>query len=115
VEGGGSKDLITVSPERNVRVQHDEGVFLNFGSRARAEEFLQKRGAGARIVAFEVDEQWIQSLRSAAMPEQGTTGIRGPKLVDVRFAADQIYIPPDLVPELQDFIIPGSGHVVKTK
>ncbi|MBN1657602.1 MAG: DUF4157 domain-containing protein, partial [Anaerolineae bacterium] len=115
VEGGGSKELVNIAPSGQVKINPEKGAFLNFGSRARAEEFLQKRGPGARIVAFEVDEQWVRSLRSAAMPEEGTGNISGPKLVDVRFAEDQLYIPPDLVPELQDFVIPGSGQVVQVK
>ena len=114
VEGGGSKELVAIT-DGQVSLGSEKGAFLNFGSRARAEEFLQKRGSGSRIVAFEIDEQWVQSLRSAAIPEQGNKNISGPKLVDVRFADDQIYVPPELLPELQHFIVPGSGRVIKSK
>jgi hypothetical protein len=115
VEGGGSRELITVSPGGDVSVMSGSTIHLNFGSEERALEFLQKREVGAKIIAFEVDEQWIQSLRSAAVPEHGTRVIGGqqPRLVDVTYAHDQLEIPPSLIGELQDFIVPGSGRILQ--
>jgi hypothetical protein len=76
----------------------------------------QNRDSGAQLVAFEVDESWIRSLRTAAIPEHGTGGITGqPRLVDVRFAGDQMEISPNLIDALQQFIIPGSGRVLEVK
>ena len=117
VEGGGSRTLIEVQPNGNVMVTRGTTIYLNFGSAERALEFLQQnRGSGARLVAFEVDESWIRSLRTAAIPEHGTGGITGqPRLVDVRFAGDQMEIPPNLIDELQQFIIPSSGRVLEVQ
>lgn len=89
---------------------------LNFGSYERAVEFAQKESkAGSRIVAFEVDEAWSQAARSAAIPEHGTGALGGslPRLVDVRFAEDQMEIPASLLDEFEKFIVPGSGRVIE--
>ena len=115
VEGSGSRTLLNVDPSGAITTTPGT-AYLNFGSLERALEFLAKRGAGARIVAFEVEESWVQSLRSAAVPEGGTKFLQGqPRLVDVRFAEDQMEIPAALLPEMEKFIVPGSAKVVIVK
>jgi len=115
VEGGGSRRLISIGPGNNLTVARGAGIDLNFGSYERAVEFLTRhRGPGARIVAFEVDEAWVRSLRSVAIPEKGTGALAGQtRLVDVRFADDQLQLPARLIDELERFIIPGSGRVLE--
>lgn len=116
VESGGSRELITIEEATgNVTVARGETIYLNFGSIDRAVEFIRtNRPRNARLVFFEVDEHWAQSVRSGAIPEQGTSGVRGTqRSVDVRAAEDQLEIPGGLVDELQQFIIPGSGRVVR--
>jgi hypothetical protein len=116
VEGSGSRTLLNVGPGGAITTSPGT-TYLNFGSLERALEFLAKRGAGARIVAFEVEESWVQSVRSAAIPEKGTSFMSGqtPKLVDVRFAEDQFEIPANLLPEMEKFIVPGSAKVILTQ
>jgi hypothetical protein len=114
VDGGGSRSLISIDAANNVTIERGHTIHLDFGSVERAREFLQKRGSGSRIVAFEVSEEWVRSLRSAALPERDTGLLHGQaRLVDVRYAEDQMEIPAHLVEELQQFIIPGSGRVVE--
>lgn len=112
-EGGAGRQLVQVGEGGSVTLTRGTTIYLNFGSYERAVEFL-KKGRG-RIVAFEVDEAWVQSARSAAIPEHGTGTLRGrqPRLVDIRFAEDQMEIPSSLIDELQQFIIPGSGRMVE--
>lgn len=113
VEGGGSRELVSIDPATSGVTLGRSTGYYNFGSLERAHEFLAKRGPGARIVAFEVDDAWVRSLRSATIPEGGTGPLQGqPRLVDVRFAHDQFEIPPRLVPEMEQFILPGSGTVI---
>ncbi|MEN1783514.1 MAG: DUF4157 domain-containing protein [Bacteroidota bacterium] len=114
VEGGGSRDLVQIGPNGEIRLTQGSTIHLNFGSYERALEFLAMRGPGSRIIAFEVDESWVQSARSSAIPEHRTKALRGrqPRLVDVTYADDQLEIPSSMVGELQDFIIPNSGRVV---
>lgn len=117
VEGGGSRTLVDIDANGNVTVARGKTIHLNFGSEERAKEFLLKRESGARIVAFEVDEEWFRSLRSAAIPEHKTKAFKGkqPRLVDITKAEDQLEIPGKLTPELQDFIIPRTGRVLEIK
>ena len=114
VEAGGSRELIRVGTDGGVTISRTT-IDLNFGSAERAVEFLQDhRGSGARIVIFEVDDEWVRALRSAAIPEHGTGSLgRQPRLVDVRFAEDQMQIPGTLVPELENFVVPRSGRVLE--
>ncbi|GAB2693046.1 hypothetical protein [Thalassiella azotivora] len=116
VDGGGSRALLTVDGAGNVSVAHGRTIDLNFGSPERAYEFLSKPtkgGEGARLVRFEVSEEWVRSLRSGAVPEgAGRLGRTHPQLVDVKYADDQIKVPGSLTHELEDFIIPGSGREV---
>jgi hypothetical protein len=112
-EGGAGRQLVQLGEGGSVTLTRGTTIYLNFGSYERAVEFL-KKGRG-RIVAFEVDEAWVQSARSAAIPEHGTGVLRGrqPRLVDIRFAEDQMEIPSNLIDELQQFIVPGSGRMVE--
>jgi hypothetical protein len=112
VEGGAGRRLVDVAANGDVTLTRGQTIFLNFGSPERAAEFATK--GRARIVAFEVSEDWVRSARSAAIPEFRTGALQGrqPRLVDVRFADDQLEIPGSLVDELQQFVIPGSGRAV---
>ncbi|MFL6656758.1 MAG: HYD1 signature containing ADP-ribosyltransferase family protein [Massilia sp.] len=112
VESERSRSLVSVDAAGNVTVAGGASVHVNFGSFERAVEFVLDSARGnARIFAFEVDEAWVRSARSAAIPEHETAALGGrqPRLVDVRFADDQMEIPPGLIGELNRFIIPGSG------
>ena len=115
VEGGGGMPRLNVDPAGNVTTGSGT-LNVNFGSLERALEFFAKRGSGARIIAFEVDEAWVQSVRSAAIPEHTTAGMgKEVRLVDIRFAEDQMQIPEKLLPEMEKFIVPGSGKILIRK
>jgi hypothetical protein len=116
VESERSRQLITVGLDGSVRIAQGVTHHLNFGSWDRALEFVRRSARGrTRVVIFEVDEEWVRSLRTAAIPEYRTRvlGGRQPRLVDVRFADDQMEIPPSLTGELQQFVVPGSGQVLE--
>ncbi|WP_229883150.1 hypothetical protein, partial [Pseudorhodoferax aquiterrae] len=113
VESERSRSLVHVDANGNVTIEGGASAHLNFGSFERAVEFVMQNSEGrARIIAFEVDEGWVRALRSAAIPEHGTADLHGqPRLVDVRFADDQMEIPAGLIGELGRAIVPGSGRV----
>ena len=113
VESERSRSLVHVDGQGNVTVEGGASVHLNFGSFERAVEFVLNNSKGkARIIRFEVDENWACAARSAAIPEVNTATLEGQiRLVDVRFADDQLEIPPSLINELNRFIVPGSGVV----
>ncbi|WP_431287229.1 hypothetical protein [Roseateles chitinivorans] len=113
VESERGRSLVHVDAAGNVTIDGGASAHLNFGSFERAVEFVMQNSQGnARIIAFEVDEGWVRSVRSAAIPEFGTVDLHGqPRLVDVRFADDQLEIPSGLIGELNRFVKPGSGVV----
>jgi hypothetical protein len=114
VESERSRSLVHVDADGNVRVEGGAAAHLNFGSFERALEFVMQNSRGnARIIRFEVDEDWVRAARSAAIPEYETAPLAGrqPRLVDVRFAEGQLEIPASLINELNRFIVPGSGVV----
>jgi hypothetical protein len=129
VEGGTdaavrSHESLRVDASGNVTVlRAGRALNLNFGVFERASEFLIAHRRGARLVVFEVEEGWFQSLRSTATPERGQPAVPGgpaigdvggvPRTVDVRLGQDQLQIPDSLQAELQEFIVPGSGRVVE--
>lgn len=128
VEGGASPharshELINIS-EGHVQLAN-ETLNVNFGVFERAIEFLIEHRPGARLKVFEIEEAWFESLRSSAIPERGVRvdpslpklkDVQGaPRNVDVRFGEDQLQIPPELIKELKQFIVPNSGRVVEFK
>lgn len=137
-----SHSFVRIDPDTGaVRIATGgKALNLNFGVFERAVEFLLDKRPGARLKVFEVEERWFQSLRGASTPEQGeaakllvedaTTGVKTPlhapgqaptisdvtglpRIVDTRFGTDQLQIPSELVHELQEFVIPGSGRVLE--
>lgn len=129
VESERSRSLVHVDSSGNVRIEGGAMAHLNFGSFERAMEFVANSSRGqARIIQFEIDENWMRSARSAAIPETmmvqdgnrmrparsptlDQMAERVPALVDVRFGHDQLGLPPGLIGEANRFIVPGSGRV----
>jgi filamentous hemagglutinin len=93
-------------------------LFLNFGSRARAEELLARRVAqgmeGAATKSFEVPKSFLDDLRSSAVPERLARKYPGrPIEVDVSAAPDQFGLRAEQIEELRKAIIQGTGEVTK--
>lgn len=139
VEGGAgadtSRSFITVRTGGDVTVgTGGRDLNLNVGSFERAVEFMIAHRPGSTLKVFEVEAAWLRNLRGIATPEQGVparvesvdpaTGarrqlpsggslrdVRGTaRTVDTRQAADQLQIDGSLVPELQEFIVEGTGR-----
>jgi len=97
-----------------VSVQGDQMLFVNFGDKARAEQFLatrlQQGMPGAQIKSFEVPRSLLDDLRASAVPESMATQFPGrPLLVDPTKAADQFGLRLQQIETLQEAIIQGSG------
>ena len=98
-----------------VSVQGDQMFFLNFGDKARAEQFLatrlQQGMPGAQMKSFEVPKSFLNDLRASAVPESMAKQFPGrPLLVDPTKAADQFGLRPDQIEALRQAIIQGSGR-----
>ncbi|MFF3877185.1 hypothetical protein [Streptomyces sp. NPDC001978] len=141
VEGGSgtarSRDFVQIDQAGNVNLATGGNALnLNFGVFERAVEFLLENRAGARLKVFEVEEGWFKALRGVSTPEQGrgmrlvvtdaATGaktpmdapgiadVKGlPRTVDTRYGVDQLQVPATLIPELGEFIVPGTGRVLE--
>ena len=94
-------------------------LWLNFGNRACAEEFLAQRIAqgmpGAQIKSFEVPKAFLVDLRASAVTEaelHANPALRNrPILADTTKAPDQFGLRPPQIIDLEKNIIQGSGRV----
>jgi filamentous hemagglutinin len=91
-------------------------LFLNFGSRARAEAFLAKRVAqgmeGAAVKSFEVPKTVLEALRAIAVPERLKSQFPNrPLIVDPTKAPDQFGLRAAQIELLQKLIVQGTGKV----
>ena len=113
---GSPNTRILIGETGEVVVQGDKTLFLNFGSRARAEEFLaQKLGQGmtdAQVKSFEVPQSFLDDLRSIAVLESEVADFPGrPILVDSTKAPDQFGLRAEQIEELRKRVLAGSGRV----
>jgi filamentous hemagglutinin len=116
VEGLANARII-IGANGEVAILGDTMLFLNFGSRARAEEFLARRLAqgmeGAGFKSFVVPRSFLDELREAAVPESMAKQCPGsPIIVDPSKAPDQFGLRPPFS-DLEKSIMPGSGKPVK--
>lgn len=88
---------------------------MNFGSAARAQEFLGTRLSqgfeGTVIKSFQVRSSYVDALRGSAVPESMARQFpNSPFAVDVNQAADQFGLRAANFEDLLNNIIPGSGY-----
>jgi len=114
---GSPNARIAIGPRGGVAIADETNtLFLNFGSRARAEQFFaQKLGQGlpgAKIKSFEVSQAFLEQLRGAAVAEPKAAMAPGrPLRVDVTKAPDQFGLRPQQIKALKDAIKPGTGRI----
>jgi RHS repeat-associated protein len=105
---------ILIGGSGQVTVIGDDMLFLNFGSRSRAEAFFARRleqGMPSVVIKeFDVPYSFLEDLRSAAVPERLARQFPDrPILVDPTKAPDQFGLRPDQIRALQRAVVPGSG------
>ena len=113
VEGLPNKRIL-VREGGMVDVHGERTLFLNFGNRARAEEFLARRlqqgMPGATLKSFVVPRGFVDELRGAAVTESLVYRFpERPILVDITKAPDQFGLRPPQIERLKRVIVPGSG------
>ncbi|MEQ9850122.1 hemagglutinin repeat-containing protein [Pectobacterium brasiliense] len=107
---------IVIGDNGQVRITGSTTLYLNFGDKARALEFFEKRGIqnmdGATIKTFEVPHSVLDDLRKTAVKESVARLPENkgkPVIADPTKAKDQYGIRPEKLKELQDKIIQGTG------
>lgn len=109
---------VVISSDRDVTLRGRNMLFLNFGQRQRAEDFLRTRIEqgmdGACIKQFRVRKEALEDLRATAVDEEGGDMNPGaPLRVDVSKAADQFGLRRWHIRDLQEQVVPRSGKVLK--
>lgn len=105
---------IIIGEGGQVAIQGDEMLFLNFGDKARAEQFLAKRVSqgmqGAEVKTFEVPKSFLEELKASAVPESMAKEFpNSPLLVDPTKAANQFGLRPEQIEALKKAINQGTG------
>lgn len=107
---------ILIGDNGKVTITGNTTLYLNFGDKARALEFFEKRGTqnmdGATIKTFEVPNSVLDDLRKTAVKESVARLPENkgkPVIADPTKAKDQYGIRPEKLKELQDKIIQGTG------
>ncbi|EEM8546713.1 filamentous hemagglutinin N-terminal domain-containing protein [Salmonella enterica] len=105
---------VLIGEKGQVTITGETTLYLNFGDKARAQEFLQKRISqnmeGATVKTFEVPKSVLDDLRKNAVSESEVKLYPNrPIIADPTKAPDQYGIRPDKIKDLQDKIIQGTG------
>ncbi|WP_176225107.1 RHS repeat domain-containing protein [Methylomagnum ishizawai] len=116
VQGGilpnASKVRFAVDEAGKLSIQGSDMLFINVGQKARALEFLAKRGDQAYLIQCKVRQKFIDKLRASAVDQRvGRQSPGAPQRVDATRAADQYGIPSNMFEELLDNIISGTIKV----
>ncbi|NTY88836.1 hypothetical protein FCH33_18855 [Serratia fonticola] len=113
---GAPNTRILIGDNGQVSITGSTTLYLNFGDKARALEFFEKRGTqnmdGATIKTFEVPHSVLDDLRNTAVKESVARLPENkgkPVIADPTKAKDQYGIRPEKQKELQDKIIQGTG------
>jgi len=113
---GSPNTRILIGDNGQVSITGSTTLYLNFGDKARALEFFEKRGTqnmdGATIKTFEVPHSVLDDLRNTAVKESVARLPENkgkPVIADPTKAKDQYGIRPEKLKELQDKIIHGTG------
>ena len=117
VEGIPNSRLV-IGNDGSVAITGDQTLFLNFGSRERAEEFLAQRinqnMANPSINSFQVTNSFFNEIRESAVPESlARQNPDKPILVDASRATNQFGLRPNQFDSLINSIIPSTGRIEK--
>ncbi|MEU6259187.1 hypothetical protein [Streptomyces sp. NPDC047043] len=115
VEGAGNQRIKVLDGGFVTLKNAKKPVFLNFGVKKRADDFLEKRlsqgFSDSKIKSFDVDAQFVDWLRANAVPESMAKDFPGaPLKVDTTKAVDQYMLRPQHMSAFFDSMIQGTGR-----
>jgi hypothetical protein len=95
-------------------VEDGTTLWLNFGSKARAEQYLSQKIAkglpDATVKSFDVPKSLLDDIRASAVPESMAKQFPNRPIISRDPAPDQFGLRPDQIKELLDRIIQGTGR-----
>ena len=114
----GSNTRILLDDVGNVQIIGDKTLFLNFGSRDRAIEFLSKRQSqgfiDTTVKSFNTNKSVLKDLRKNAVAEsEAKKDLTKNIVVDTNKAKDQYGIRSNYFDTLNNNIVKGSGKNAK--
>ena len=100
VQGGdmpnASKQRFMVDGAGDLSIQGDDMLFVTFDDKARAVQFLQKRGENAELISFNVSSEFANEIRNNAVPQRlGRLNPGSPQQVDQTVTNSSFGIPKD--------------------
>ncbi|MFD7261156.1 RHS repeat domain-containing protein [Streptomyces sp. NPDC059874] len=115
VEGPGN-ERVRILPGGFVTFRNTKkAIFLNFGVKSRAEDFVEKRHAqgfnDTVIKAFDVEKPFLEYLRANAVPEKmAKDHPSAPLVVDTTKAVDQYMLRPEHMKLMYEAMVRDSGR-----
>jgi filamentous hemagglutinin len=95
-------------------VEDGTTLWLNFGSKARAEQYLSQKIAkglpDATVKSFDVPKSLLDDIRASAVPESMAKQFPNRPIISRDPAPNQFGLRPDQIKELLDRIIQGTGR-----
>ncbi|MFJ2397403.1 RHS repeat-associated core domain-containing protein [Streptomyces sp. NPDC087843] len=122
----GTVKVYRIEGEANARIKIRNGyplikgankkmIFLNFGNSKRANSYLARKvdeHGDSQMVSFEVDREFLNYLKNAAVPEKMAKRFPDSPLVVDRKHADQYGLRPEQTKMMFDYIIPGTAEIL---
>jgi hypothetical protein len=111
---GLANQRIVVTDGGEVVIQGKQTLFMNFGDKERALEFLAKRQGqnmeGVTIKSFEVPASYVEQLQRSAVPESAARANPGSAFIaDPTKASNQYGLRTSQIDQLQKAAVPGTG------
>ncbi|MFS4469603.1 DUF6443 domain-containing protein [Maribacter sp. 2210JD10-5] len=105
VQGGdmpnASKQRFAVDGAGDLSIQGDDMLFVTFDDKARAVQFLQKRGENAELISFNVSSEFANEIRNNAVPQRlGRLNPGSPQQVDQTVTNNSFGIPKEYFEKL---------------
>ncbi len=112
VQGGGSKHRFIIN-DSQIALQGDDMLFVNFGDKSRALQFLAQRGEEAVVLKFKVKKSFFDKIKKESVEQRaGRKFPDKPQMVDPSKASYQYGIPNNYFYELLENIEEGTIEII---
>lgn len=118
VQGGtppaSSHERISIALDGGMEVVGDEMLHVTFDDFGRAQAYVRSNRPGAEIIAFDVDPEFVNAVRQAAVPQaQGRSFPNMPQIADPSKTSSSFGLPADWIDQPIGAAIRGTGRMVE--